>query len=52
MHKMSEFIELNQIDEAAQVVRERIDIHPRVGMILGSGLGSLAGNPECAHHAG
>ena len=39
---MSEFIELSQIDEAAQVVRERIDINPRVGMILGSGLGSLA----------
>ena len=30
---MSEFIELRKIDEAAQVVRERIDIHPRVGMI-------------------
>jgi purine-nucleoside phosphorylase len=39
---MSEFIELGQMDEAAQVVRERIDINPRVGMILGSGLGSLA----------
>jgi len=39
---MSEFIELNQIDEAAQVVRGRIDIQPRIGMILGSGLGSLA----------
>lgn len=39
---MSEFIELSQIDEAAQVVRGRIDINPRVGMILGSGLGSLA----------
>lgn len=45
---MSEFIELNQIDEAAQVVRGRIDIHPRVGMILGSGLGSLAEEVEGA----
>ena len=45
---MSEFIELNQIDEAAQVVRERIGIHPRVGMILGSGLGSLADAVESA----
>ena len=39
---MSEFIELNQIDEAADVIRERISVQPRVGMILGSGLGSLA----------
>ena len=39
---MSEFINLNQIDEAAQEVRKRIDIQPRIGMILGSGLGSLA----------
>ena len=38
---MSEFINLSQIDEAAQEVRERIDIQPRIGMILGSGLGSL-----------
>ena len=45
---MSEFIELSKIDEAAQVVRERIDIHPRVGMILGSGLGSLAEEVEGA----
>ena len=45
---MSEFIELSKIDEAAQVVRERIDIHPRVGMILGSGLGSLAAEVEGA----
>jgi purine-nucleoside phosphorylase len=42
MQMMSEFINLSQIDEAAQEVRERIDIQPRIGMILGSGLGSLA----------
>ena len=45
---MSEFINLNQIDEAAQEVRERIDIQPRIGMILGSGLGSLAEAVEAA----
>jgi purine-nucleoside phosphorylase len=39
---MSGFIQLNQIDEAADVIRERITVKPRVGMILGSGLGNLA----------
>ncbi len=39
---MSDFIELQQIDQAVQAIRERITIQPRVGMILGSGLGSLA----------
>ncbi|HUV26236.1 MAG TPA: purine-nucleoside phosphorylase [Anaerolineales bacterium] len=39
---MSEFIQLSVIDQAAEVIRERIDIQPKVGMILGSGLGSLA----------
>ncbi|MGB7095639.1 MAG: purine-nucleoside phosphorylase [Anaerolineales bacterium] len=39
---MSEFIQLSVIDQAAEVIRERIDIQPTVGMILGSGLGSLA----------
>jgi len=45
---MSEFINLSQIDEAAQEVRERIDIQPRIGMILGSGLGRLAEAVETA----
>lgn len=39
---MNDFIKLTQIDEAAYVVRKRIEINPSVGMILGSGLGSLA----------
>jgi len=39
---MSEFIALSVIDQAAEVIRERIDIQPKVGMILGSGLGSMA----------
>jgi purine-nucleoside phosphorylase len=48
MQMMSEFIELKQIDEAAHVIRDRIDIQPRVGMILGSGLGRLAEAVESA----
>ena len=39
---MSEFIGLNQIDEATNTIRERIGLQPHVGMILGSGLGGLA----------
>lgn len=39
---MDEFIQLSTIDTAAGVIRNRIEILPRVGMILGSGLGSLA----------
>ena len=45
---MSEFIELSQIDEAAQLIRDRVDMQPRVGMILGSGLGNLANEVEGA----
>lgn len=45
---MSEFIQLNQIDEAADMIRERITVMPRVGMILGSGLGSMADAVENA----
>lgn len=39
---MDEFILLSTIDKAAGVIRSRIEIQPRVGLILGSGLGSLA----------
>jgi len=39
---MSEFIELEEIDSAVEVIRSRIKIQPQVGMILGSGLGTLA----------
>jgi purine-nucleoside phosphorylase len=39
---MSEFISLSEIDHAVQVVQSKIRIQPRVGMILGSGLGMLA----------
>lgn len=39
---MNKFIELSEIDRAVEVIRSRINIKPRVGMILGSGLGPLA----------
>lgn len=39
---MSEFITLSEIDEAADTVRSQIQTKPRVGIILGSGLGPLA----------
>ncbi|MDR3574044.1 MAG: purine-nucleoside phosphorylase [Anaerolineaceae bacterium] len=39
---MENFITLQQIDQAADEIRKRISIKPRVGMILGSGLGDLA----------
>ncbi|MFW5714356.1 MAG: purine-nucleoside phosphorylase [Brevefilum sp.] len=45
---MSEFITLNDIDQAADAIRARIEIKPEVGMILGSGLGDLADSVENA----
>ena len=39
---MTSFVTLEQIDQAAQAIRERISSQPRVGLILGSGLNSLA----------
>ena len=39
---MSDFITLKDIDRAADAIRARINITPKVGMILGSGLGGLA----------
>ncbi|MCC6148481.1 MAG: purine-nucleoside phosphorylase [Anaerolineaceae bacterium] len=39
---MEKFLTLQQIDEAADAVRNKITTPPQVGMILGSGLGSLA----------
>lgn len=39
---MSIFVTLEQIDEAADAIRRRTSYHPRVGLILGSGLNSLA----------
>lgn len=39
---MSIFIKIEEIERAAEVIQEQINRQPRVGMILGSGLGSLA----------
>ena len=39
---MDNFVTLQQIDEAADVIRSRTSYKPRVGMILGSGLNALA----------
>jgi purine-nucleoside phosphorylase len=39
---MDKFISLAEIDQIAQVARKRIPGQPRIALILGSGLGSLA----------
>lgn len=39
---MNPFVTLEQVDAAAEAVRTRTSYRPRVGMILGSGLNSLA----------
>jgi purine-nucleoside phosphorylase len=41
-----EFITRKEVDEAANVIRSRTNHHPRVGLILGSGLSSLADEVE------
>lgn len=43
---MTSFVTLEQIDQAAEAIRERISSQPRVGLILGSGLNSLADSVE------
>jgi purine-nucleoside phosphorylase len=43
---MSENITLDQIKEVAAAVRTRLNISPRVGLILGSGLNALADSVE------
>jgi purine-nucleoside phosphorylase len=39
---VGEFVTMDVVEEAAEVVRQRISVSPRVAMILGSGLSSLA----------
>ncbi|HSL42043.1 MAG TPA: purine-nucleoside phosphorylase [Anaerolineales bacterium] len=39
---MTTFVTLEQIDQAADAIRKQISSQPRVGLILGSGLNSLA----------
>lgn len=43
---MSEYFSLKEIDQTAEIVRSRIQTKPRVGIILGSGLGMLADSIE------
>lgn len=45
---MSIFVTLEQIDEAADAIRKRTSYRPRVGLILGSGLNSLADSVQNA----
>ena len=46
--KNNQFVTIQHIDEAADAVRARISQQPRIGMILGSGLGGLADSVENA----
>lgn len=43
---MSEFVEIQKIDEICNLIRPQLALHPKVGIILGSGLGSLAEDVE------
>ena len=43
---MAENVTLQQIDEAAAFIRGRLTTKPKIGMILGSGLGGLADSVE------
>ncbi|HLO15952.1 MAG TPA: purine-nucleoside phosphorylase [Anaerolineales bacterium] len=45
---MTTFVTLEQIDQAAEAIRKLISSHPRVGLILGSGLNSLADSVQKA----
>jgi purine-nucleoside phosphorylase len=45
---MSDYFSLTKIDQVADAVRKQITGRPRVGMILGSGLGGLADSVEQA----
>jgi purine-nucleoside phosphorylase len=45
---MSEYYPLEQIDRIADLVRSKYSYHPKVGIILGSGLGGLAASVESA----
>jgi len=45
---MTTFVTLEQIDQAADAIRERTSYRPRVGLILGSGLNSVADSVQKA----
>jgi purine-nucleoside phosphorylase len=43
---MSKFITMYDIERAVEAIQARIDITPEIGLVLGSGLGSLADSVE------
>ena len=45
---MNDFITYDQISQVSECVRSRIQVPPKIGMILGSGLGDLANSVEGA----
>lgn len=45
---MSKYFSLAEFDETANRIRHQTDVQPRIGMILGSGLGPLAKSVENA----
>lgn len=45
---MDKYFTLEQIDQTVAAIRARVDLQPRVGIILGSGLGPLAESVENA----
>ena len=45
---MSEFVTIDQIDDAANFIRAKITTLPKIGLVLGSGLGGLADSVENA----
>jgi len=38
----SDFVTLEEIDSIARDIREKVDVRPKVGLVLGSGLGAVA----------
>ncbi|MBL8110005.1 MAG: hypothetical protein JNJ96_10085 [Anaerolineales bacterium] len=45
---MNQFVTLEQIDRAVEAVRSRTSHRPRIGIVLGSGLNSLADSVQKA----
>lgn len=45
---MATFITMREIDQAAKFIRSKIKVEPKVGLVLGSGLGGLADDVEQA----
>jgi len=47
---MKDFFTIEEIDEVADAIKSRTKFHPKIGLILGSGLGELANSVEEADH--